>query len=75
MNMVEFSNQIPSEQLIMIFKNFFEEHVATYDLLKGIQFIKINNILNLIDYNVQTFITTTDIDKINDIVLYTRKIH
>ena len=32
MNMVEFSNQIPSEQLIMIFKNFFEEHVATYDL-------------------------------------------
>ena len=44
MNMVEFSNQIPSEQLIMIFKNFFEEHVATYDLLKGIQFIKINNI-------------------------------
>ena len=44
MNMVEFSNQIPSDQLIMIFKNFFEEHVATYDLLKGIQFIKINNI-------------------------------
>ena len=44
MNMVEFSNQIPSDQLIMIFKNFFEEHIATYDLLKGIQFIKINNI-------------------------------
>ena len=44
MNMVEFSNQIPSDQLIEIFKDFFEQHIATYDLLKGIEFIKINNI-------------------------------
>ena len=44
MNMVEFSNQIPSDQLIEIFKDFFEQHIATYDLFKGIEFIKINNI-------------------------------
>ena len=44
MNMVEFSNQIPSEQLIEIFKNFFEQHIAAYDILKDIEFIKINNI-------------------------------
>ena len=43
MNMVEFSNQIPSEQLIEIFKNFFEQHIAAYDILKDIEFIKINN--------------------------------
>lgn len=44
MNMVEFSNQIPSDQLIEIFRNFFEQHIAAYDLLKGVEFIKINNI-------------------------------
>ena len=44
MNMVEFSNQIPSDQLIEIFKDLFVQHIATYDLLKGIEFIKINNI-------------------------------
>ena len=37
-----------------------------YDLFSELDRFKINNILNLIDYNVQTFITTTDIDKIND---------
>ena len=42
--MVEYSNQIPTDQLIEIFKDFFEQQNATYDLLKGIEFIKINNI-------------------------------
>lgn len=44
MNMVEFSNQIPSDQLVEIFKDFFEQHIATYDLLKGVEFVKVNNI-------------------------------
>ena len=44
MNMVQFSNQIPSDQLIEIFKDFFEQHIATYDLLKGIEFVRINEI-------------------------------
>ncbi len=50
----------------------FDEVRGTYpilildDLFSELDRFKINNILNLIDYNVQTFITTTDIDKIND---------
>ena len=50
----------------------FNEVRGTYpilildDLFSELDRFKINNILNLIDYNVQTFITTTDIDKIND---------
>ena len=44
MNMVEFSNQIPSDQLIEIFKDFFEQHILAYDMLKGIEFVRINNI-------------------------------
>ena len=36
------------------------------DLFSELDRFKINNILNLIDCNVQTFITTTEIDKIND---------
>ena len=44
MNMVEFSNQIPSDQLIEIFKDFFEQHILAYDILKGVEFVKVNNI-------------------------------
>lgn len=44
MNMIQFSNQVPSDQLILIFKDFFEQHIAAYDLLKGIEFIRINEI-------------------------------
>ena len=44
MNMVEFSNQIPSGQLIEIFKDFFEQHILAYDMLKGVEFVKVNNI-------------------------------
>ena len=44
MNMIQFSNQVPSDQLILIFKDFFEQHIAAYDLLKGIEFVRINEI-------------------------------
>ena len=46
MNMVEFSNQIPSDQLIEIFKDFFEQHILAYDMLKGVEFVKVNNIID-----------------------------
>lgn len=36
------------------------------DLFSELDRFKINNILNLINPNIQTFITTTDVDKIND---------
>lgn len=44
MNMLEFSSQVPPEKLPEIFRDFFEQHIIAYDLLKGIEFIKINNI-------------------------------
>ena len=44
MNMVQFSNQVPSDQLMSIFKDFFEQHIVAYDLLKGIEFVRINEI-------------------------------
>lgn len=44
MNMVQFSNQVPSDQLMLIFKDFFEQHIVAYDLLKGIEFVRINEI-------------------------------
>lgn len=39
------------------------------DLFSELDKEKINNILNLISDDVQTFITTTDVDKINKDVL------
>ena len=39
------------------------------DLFSELDRFKINNILNLINEDIQTFITTTEIDKINDNVL------
>ena len=44
MNMIQFSNQVPSDQLMSIFKDFFEQHIVAYDLLKGIEFVRINEI-------------------------------
>ena len=39
MNMVDFSHNIPSDQLLNIFKNFFEQHMVAYDLLKDIDLV------------------------------------
>jgi hypothetical protein len=39
MNMVDFSHNIPSDQLLDIFKNFFEQHMVAYDLLKDIDLV------------------------------------
>ena len=38
------------------------------DLFSELDKEKINNILNLLDDNIQTFITTTDIDKVSNII-------
>ncbi len=45
------------------------------DLFSELDQNKINNILNLIDDNIQTFITTTEIDKINHEILEKSKIY
>jgi len=44
------------------------------DLFSELDRFKINNILNLINEDIQTFITTTEIDKINDSVLKKSKL-
>ena len=44
MDAIEFSNQIPSDDLVRIFKDFFEQHMLAYDISNGIQFVKINKI-------------------------------
>ncbi len=44
------------------------------DLFSELDRFKINNILNLINENIQTFITTTEIDKINGSILEKSKL-
>lgn len=42
MNMIEFSDKVPSEQLAIIFKDFFNEHIAAGYALTGIDIGDIN---------------------------------
>ena len=44
MNTIEFVKDVPAEQLAIIFKDYFEKHMFVYDLLKGLEFVKINSI-------------------------------
>ena len=61
---LEIFNQIRGNYPILILDDLFSE----------LDREKINNILDLIDDDVQTFITTTEIDKINDNVLSNSKL-
>lgn len=44
MNTLEFVKDVPAEQIALIFKEYFEQHMFTYDLLRGIQFGGINSV-------------------------------
>ena len=44
MNTLEFVKDVPAEQIALIFKDYFEQHMFTYDLLRGIQFGGINSV-------------------------------
>lgn len=44
MNTIEFSHSIPADQLAIIFKDYFEKHMAVYDLLRGLQGGVINSV-------------------------------
>jgi len=44
MDNVEFIKNIPAEKLAEIFRNYFEQHMAVYDILKGVEFVSLNNI-------------------------------
>lgn len=41
---VEFSKNIPPEQLAVIFKDYFEQHMAAYYILKGVEFVTVNKV-------------------------------
>lgn len=42
MDTIEFAKSIPAEKLAEIFKDYFEQHMAVYYMLKEIEFITIN---------------------------------
>ena len=44
MNSLEFSKEIPPEKLALIFKDYFEEHMAAYYMLAGVDFVSINEV-------------------------------
>jgi hypothetical protein len=44
MNTLEFAKEIPPEKLALIFKDFFEEHMAAYYMLAGVDFVSINEV-------------------------------
>lgn len=44
MDTIEFAKNIPAERLAEIFKDYFEQHMAVYDLLRGVEFISINSV-------------------------------
>ena len=42
MNAIEFSKNISPEKLATIFKDFFEQHMAAYSMLNGMEFVDLN---------------------------------
>lgn len=44
MDTIEFAKNIPAEKLAEIFKNHFDQHMAVYDILRGVKFISINSV-------------------------------
>ena len=44
MNSIEFSKNIPPETMAYIFKDWFEQHMGVYYMLKGVDFVSINNV-------------------------------
>ena len=44
MDTIEFAKNIPAEKVAEIFKNHFEQHMAVYDILRGVEFLSINSV-------------------------------
>lgn len=44
MNAIEFTQNIPAEELAKIFKDYFEQHMIAYNMLRGVEFVKINEV-------------------------------
>lgn len=44
MNNTEFIKDIPADQIATIFKDFFEQHMLVYDIIKCADFVSINDV-------------------------------
>jgi hypothetical protein len=44
MNTIEFVKDIPASTVAAVFKDYFEQHMLVYDLLKGVDFVSLNDI-------------------------------
>jgi hypothetical protein len=44
MDTLQFAENIPAEELAKIFREYFEQHMFVYNLLKGVEFVSLNNI-------------------------------
>lgn len=44
MDTLEFAKNIPAKTLAEIFKNYFEQHMAVYDMLRGLEFVSLNSV-------------------------------
>lgn len=42
MNAIEFSKNISPEKLATIFRDYFEQHMAAYSMLNGMEFVDLN---------------------------------
>lgn len=71
MDMIQFSKSLPD--ILSIFKNYFEEHVVAYNLLRGVDFVKINDVVtdeSSIVYSVELL----DDEDINRLIKYSNNI-
>lgn len=44
MDRLKFVENVPAEQVAAIFRDYFEQHMFVYDLLRGVDFVSLNNI-------------------------------
>ena len=44
MDTLQFAQNIPAEELAKIFKDYFEQHMFAYDLLRGVKFVSLNSV-------------------------------
>lgn len=67
MDTIEFSKHIDPETLARIFKDFFEQHIAMYYMLKGLNFLSLN-IHNMDDMSITYSIKLLNNEDINNII-------
>ena len=65
-NTIEFSKLLPPDKLASIFKDFFEQHIAAYYMLKGLTFVSLN--ADLDRSSLMYSVKLLDDDQVNIIV-------